>query len=208
MIERFREYLSEPSLPESFLEFYLGHLLLMILINALSWLGNGYLILLHIYLQWNGMSTYDYIVKLRQGKPSRPSDHHHHHHHSSKRTQKHLRKEDEDMQTPQLAPEQQTEMVPVLELRQRRRLRKHQSPSPPPLKNYTSQMSPHYPGAGGGNGFTRPTYDGGDFEEEKQSQFSSSPLKSQVQTQLDFYQTVTHPLSNQAAFDCSDLNAS
>jgi hypothetical protein len=94
MIEKFRDYLSEPSLPEYFLEFFLGHLLLMILINALSWLGNGYLILLHIYLQWNGISTYDYIVRLRQVKPSRHSDHHHH---GSKRIQKHLRKEDEQV---------------------------------------------------------------------------------------------------------------
>lgn len=54
--------MSDPGLPLSFLNFYVTLLITMLLVNLVSLFGVGYLLVLHIYLKYRGLSTFNYIL--------------------------------------------------------------------------------------------------------------------------------------------------
>jgi len=55
--------LNDETLPTSFLNFYISQMFIMSCINLISLLGVGYLIVLHVYLRSQGLTTYEYVKK-------------------------------------------------------------------------------------------------------------------------------------------------
>lgn len=62
LLTRFKEALSDKSLPIGFLNFYITQLITMLCVNFLALIGVGYLLVLHIYLRYRGLTTYQFIM--------------------------------------------------------------------------------------------------------------------------------------------------
>jgi hypothetical protein len=63
LLDRLQVALNDETLPTSFLNFYISQIFIMNCINFISILSVGYLIVLHIYLRSQGLTTYDYVKK-------------------------------------------------------------------------------------------------------------------------------------------------
>ena len=66
LLSRFKSALSDESLPIGFLNFYITQLVAMLCVNVLAFFGVGYLFVLHIYLRYRGLTTYQFIMGDKQ----------------------------------------------------------------------------------------------------------------------------------------------